>query len=348
MKKPKDFILNIVFCLMDRLTAALIAFAVAVICIAATIGYFFGVWFLIRLILGLIFLGLVTIFAVMFGILTYAKSFKYALLSALGLVSSAYAVYQCYTWTHPMHVLYIIVAYIAVLVFGIWWISEPDLSILERLRSATSLERSGNYRAAARKFEKKGDYIRAAECYIKAGMLESAAWCYEKAENFAKAAELYERLAKEKGEAYYWKEAYEFWKKAGNKVKAAECLENYAKDEPWYWEDVAKLYEEVGMKEKAEDAWRKALEYYTKEAQEEGVFWEDVAKIYEKLGKGERAKEAWMRYAEYCEGEAEKDPAWWKHVAEAYENLGDKQKAEEARRRYEEYKKLRTKTEIHK
>ncbi len=323
---------------MDRLTAVFLAVIAGVLAVAVAIVHFFGIWFLIRLILGLGFLGLTLVFGVMFGILIYAKSFKYALLSSLGLVSSAYALYQCYTWQNPMHVLYIIAAYLLALVAGVWWISEPDLSVSERLRSATSLMKSGNYRAAARKFEKKGDYVKAAECYVKAGMLESAAWCYEKAEKFEKAAELYEKLAREKGESYYWKEAYEFYKKAGDKVKAAKCLEEYAKEEPWFWEDVAKLYEEIGMMEEAERAWRKALEYYVKEAKEEGVFWEDVAKIYEKLGDKERAKDAWRKFAEYCEKEAEKDPAWWKHVAEAYERLGDTNKVEEARRKYEERK----------
>ncbi len=323
---------------MDRLTAALVGIAGVILAVAVAIAHFFGIWFLIRLVLGLGFLGLTVMFAILLVVLLYARTFKYVPIPALGLISSAYALYQCYTWRHPIHVLYVIIAYAVVLVVGIWWISEPDMSLGERIRSAQSLERSGNYRAAARKYEKKGDYVKAAECYVKAGMLESAAWCYEKAEMFDKAAELYERLAREKGESYYWKEAYEFWKKAGNKLKAGKCLEEYAKEEPWYWEDVAKIYEEIGRKEEAERAWRRALEYYLKEAKEEGVFWEDVAKIYERLGEKEKAREAWFKYAEYCEREAKKDPAWWKHVAEAYEKLGDLKKVEEAKRRYDEYR----------
>jgi len=326
---------------MDRLTAIAIATVAGLIAAAVAIAKYFGPMFLLRLIIGLVFLGLAVIFGVMLGILIYAKSVKYSLLAAVGFVTSAYAVYQCYVWRHPMHILYIFIAYVIALVVGVWWISEPDLSIIERIRSASSLERSGNYRAAARKFEKKGDYVRAAECYIKAGMLESAAWCYEKAEDFRKAAELYERLAREKKESYYWKEAHEFWKKAGDKMKAARCLEEFAKDEPWYWEDVAKLYEEANARDDARRAWTKALEYYLNEAKEEGVFWEDVAKIYERLGDKKKATEAWRRYAEYCKKEAEKDGAWWKHVAEAYERLGEKKMAEEARRLYEEYRRKR-------
>ena len=264
---------------MDRLTATILAFVIGVLALCGAIVYYFGWLLLIRLILGLAFLCATVIFAILLGILVYAKS-KYAIPSFLGLLSSAYALYQCYTWSEPMHIVYIIVAYVIILAFGLWYISEPDLSIFERLRSAKALERSGNYRAAARKYEKMGDYVKSAECYLKAGLLESAAWCYEKAEMFERSAEIYEKLAKEKGESYYWKEAYEFYKKAGNLRKAGECLERYAEEEPWYWEDVAKLWEEVGDKDRAVKAWRKALEYYKKEAEEEGVFWEDVAKIY--------------------------------------------------------------------
>jgi tetratricopeptide (TPR) repeat protein len=325
---------------MDRLTALFVAVIVGILAVCGVIVYNFGWLFLIRLILGIIFLGMTVVFAILFGILVYARS-KYAILSLLGLLSSGYALYQCYTWNNPMHIVYIVAAYVLALIVGIWYISEPDLSVLERLRSAKALESSGNYKAAARKYEKKGDYVKAAECYLKAGMQESAAWCYERAEMYGNAAEIYERLARDKGESYYWKEAYEFYKKAGNLRKACECLEKYAEEEPWYWEDVAKLWEEVGDRNRAETCWRKALEYYIKEAKEEGVFWEDVAKIYEKLGEHEKAKSAWMKFAEYCEKEAEKDPSWWKHVAEAYEKLGMNDKAEEARKRYEEYRKTR-------
>ncbi len=90
-------------------------------------------------------------------------------------------------------------------------------------------------------------------------MEESAAWCYERAELFAKAAEIYEKLAAEKGDAYYWKEAYELYRKAGELRKAAECLEKYAEEEPWFWEDVAKIYEEAGDLESSRKAWQRLL-----------------------------------------------------------------------------------------
>ncbi len=322
---------------MERITIYVIALILGILVVCGAIVYNFGWLLLIKIILGFAFLVATILFAVLFGITLYARS-KYSILALIGFLTSLYALYQCYTWSNPIHIVYIIVAYILAIVFGVWYISEPDLGLVERLRSTKTLESSGNFRAAARKYEKKGEHFKAADCYIKAGMLESAAWCYEKAGAYSRSAEIYERLAREKGESYYWKEAYEFYKKAGNLKKACECLEMYAKDEPWYWEDVAKLWEEVGDEDRAREAWMKALDYYLKEAEEEGVFWEDVAKIYERLG-DERAKEAWMRYAEYCEREAEKDPAWWKHVAEAYEKLGMRDKAEDAKRKYEEYKK---------
>jgi tetratricopeptide (TPR) repeat protein len=323
---------------MDRLTAAIIGFAVIILAIIGGIWHYFGIIFLTRLILGLAYLGLFVIFAIMFGVLLYARSFKYNLLTLIGLITSAYALYQCYTWKEPIHVGYVTVLYILAFIGGVWWITEPDLSFYERIRSASSLEKSGNFRAAARKYEKAENYSKAAENYIKAGMMESAAWCFEKAEEYEKAAELYEKIAEEKGEIYYWKEAHEFWKKVGDLKRAARCLEKYAEDEPWYWEDVAKMWEEID-REKAEEMWKKALDYYIREAEEEGVFWEDVARIQEKLGEKEGSKKAWEKFLEYCLKEAEEDESWWKHVAEAYENLGEKEKADEAMKRYEEYRK---------
>lgn len=74
--------------------------------------------------------------------------------------------------------------------FGFWWISEPDLSIYKRLRSAEQLEKGERYRAAARKYKKKGEFAKATECYLKAGFQESATWCYGKAEIYAKTAEI--------------------------------------------------------------------------------------------------------------------------------------------------------------
>ncbi|MDI3497884.1 GlcNAc transferase, partial [Archaeoglobus sp.] len=230
---------------MDRFTALAIIFLATVLLAAGAIAYFFSPLFLLRLILFLAYLGVAAISAIMAGVLIYAKS-KYTLPSLLSLIASLYALYQCYTWENPMHVAYITAAYILAFAFGLWWISEPDLTLYERLRSAKALENAGRYRAAARKYEKSGNYKSAAECYLKAGMEESAAWCYEKAEEFSKAAEIYEKLAAEKGDSYYWKEAYEFYKKAGEMRRAAECLERYAEDEPWFWEDVAKIYEETG------------------------------------------------------------------------------------------------------
>jgi tetratricopeptide (TPR) repeat protein len=307
--------------------------------VVVSVVYNFGLMFLVRLVVGLFYAALALLFFIVASILLYAKSFKYAIFSFIGLVTSAYATYQCYVWSSPLHIGYITIFYLAAAFFGIWWITE-DMSITERLRSAQSLEKAGNYRSAARKYEKKGNNKKAAECYIKAGMLESAAWNYEKAERYKEAAELYMKLAEDKKESYYWREAYELWKKAGRKDKAAECLEYYAEDEPWYWEDAAKLWEDAGNAEKAKNTWKNALEYYLREAEEEGVFWEDVAKIYEKLEDAEKAKQAMLKYAKYCEKEAVKDETWWKHVAEAYEKLGMKEEAENARKKYEEYQRV--------
>ncbi len=322
---------------MDRVTLTLAVALLIILGIAGYITHAFGAVMLLRVILFIGYLGLAAFSAFFTALLLYAKS-RYFLPSFLSLLASGYAAYQCYTWQQPMHVAYITAAYIIIIAAGLWWISEPDLSIYERIRSPQALEKSGRYRAAARKYEKKQEYAKAAECYLQAGLQESAAWCYEKAEMYTKAAEIYEKLAEGKGDNFYWKEAYEMYKKAGETVKAAKCLERYAEDEPWFWEDVAKIYEESGDIENARRAWKEALEYYIKEAEEEGVFWEDVAKIYEKLGEEDKAREAMLKFAEYCENEARSNPAWWKHVAEAYETLGNSAKAKEALEKYNEYR----------
>ncbi len=330
---------------MDRVTAAIAVFALTILAVAGAIVYFFNLTTLLKLIFGLIFLGALLIFGMFSAITVYARSLKFSAISLIAFLMSGYGLYSVYVW-NPAGIGTVIGVFILTLVFFIWYISEPDLSIAERFSSPESLMKKENFRAAGRKFEKKGEYEKAAEAYIKAEMLESAAWAYEKAEKYREAAEIYEILAKKQEDTYYWKEAYEFYKKAGDMRKAAECLEKYAKDEPWFWEDVAEIYEEIGDEEKMREALKEALEYYKKEAEEEGVFWEDVAKLYEKLDEDELAKGAWVNFARYCEKEAEDDPAWYKHVAEAYEKLGLKDRAEEARKKYEEYRKqITTKAE---
>ncbi len=324
---------------MDKLKAYLIGFVVLILAVVAGIIYKWGFWMLVRIVLSLGFLGLTLMLGFFLALTLYAESWKYALYLVAPTALSAYATYLSVTWQKLNIVGGIIVLFILGLVFGIWYISEPDLGLLDRFKSPETLEREGNYKAAARKYEKKGNYLKAAEMYEKLDWMESAAWAYEKAEKYEKAAEIYEQLYEKEKDTYYLKEAHEYWKKAGNMNRAAKALERYAQEEPWFWEDVAKLYEELNNEEKAKEAWKKALEYYISEAQEEGVFWEDVGNIYKKLGEEEKAKEAYQKFLEYCLKEAEEDEAWWKHVAETYELLGEKEKAQEAWKKYEEYRK---------
>ena len=324
---------------MDKLKAYLIAFVLIILAIAGGIVWYGGWKLLLQVILSLGFL-LVTLMLLFFtGLTFYAESWKYGTILAVLTAISAYGTYLSITWQRLEIVGGIIAFFVLALVFGVWYISEPDLSIADRFRSAEKLEKMGRYRQAARKYEKAGNYLKAAEMYEKLGWMESAAWAYEKAEKYDRAAEIYEQLYEKEKDTYYLKEAHEYWKKAGNMERAAKALERYAEEEPWFWEDVAKLYEELGNEEKAREAWEKALEYYKKEAQEEGVFWEDVGNIARKLGMEDLAREAYEKFLEYCLKEAESDPMWWKHVAEAYEYLGEKEKAEEARKKYEEYRK---------
>jgi len=177
-----------------------------------SIVHFFGILFLVRILLGVVYASVTILFAILVLLLAYARH-KYTVLSLLGLVMSAYATYQSYVWSEPMHILYITGVYLVALGIGIWWLMEPDMSLVDRMKSAESLERKGKFRVAARKYEKDGKYEKAAECYLKAEMPESAAWCYEKAGEYKRVAEIYTKLAEEKG-GKYWKEAYEFWKRA--------------------------------------------------------------------------------------------------------------------------------------
>ncbi|AEH23793.1 tetratricopeptide repeat protein [Pyrococcus yayanosii] len=323
---------------MDRLKIYIAAFIAIILGIAGLIVWKWGFWMLVRIILGLGFLFLTLMLAFFLALTLYAESWKYAAMLLPITAVSAYATYLSITWQRLKIVGAVIAFFVAAVAFGIWYISEPDLSIADRFRSAEKLERMGRYKQAARKYEKAGNYLKAAEMYLKLGWLESAAWAYEKAGQYAKAAELYEQLYEKEKDTYYLKEAHEYWKKAGNMERAAKALERYAEEEPWFWEDVAKLYEELGNEERARGAWEKALEYYMKEAKEEGVFWEDVGNIARKLGREELAREAYQKFLEYCLKEVEEDPMWWKHVAEAYEYLGEKEKAEDARKKYEEYR----------
>ncbi len=323
---------------MNRLMGYLVAFILAVLALAIWIVVEWGPLMLLRVVLSVVFVGFTGVLLFFTALTLYASSWKYFFPIAGLSAVSGFGAYLSIRWLHPWWILGVILFFIAVFGFGIWYMSEPDISLGDRFRSALRLEEMGHYRAAARKYEKAGSYEKAAEMYIKLGWLESAAWAYEKAGSYEKAAEIYERLYENEKDTYYLKEAHEYWKKAGNMERAAMALEKYAEEEPWFWEDVAKLYEDIGDLEKAKASWEKALEYYLEEAKDEGVFWEDVGNIARRLGKEDLARESYEKFLSYCLVEAEKDPMWWKHVAEAYEYLGDHEKAEEARGRYEEYR----------
>ena len=200
---------------MDKLKAYIIGFVVLVIAIAVGIIYKWGFWMLVRIVLGLGFLGLTLMLGFFLALTLYAESWKYAGLLIVPTALSGYAAYLSITWQKLKTVGGIILLFVLGLAFGIWYISEPDLSLTDRFRSAESLERAGKYKAAARKYEKKGNYLKAAEMYEKLSWMESAAWAYEKAEKYERAAEIYEQLYEKEKDTYYLKEAHEYWKKAG-------------------------------------------------------------------------------------------------------------------------------------
>ena len=109
----------------------------------------------------------------------YARSRKYSLCLAIPTALSGYESYLSITLQNPEMIAGIIAFFALGLIGFVWYISEPDLSLIDRFKGAERLEKEGNYRAAARKYEKRGDYIKAGEMYLRLGWLESAAWAYE-------------------------------------------------------------------------------------------------------------------------------------------------------------------------
>lgn len=281
---------------MDKLKAYIVGIIAVILPVAALIAWKFGFWMFIRLILSLGFLGITLMLGFFLASTIYAKSWKYTLYLLVLTILSAYTTYLCITWQKLKIIGGIIALFVLGLFFGVWYISEPDLGLIDRFKSAERLEREGNYKAAARKYEKNGDYKKAAEMYEKLGWMESAAWAYEKAEEYGRAAEMYERLYEKEKDVYYLKVALELWKKDGNMVKATECLEKYAQEEPWFWEDVGKIYLRLGDVTKARKAYRRFLDYCLKEAEKDEIWWKHIAEVYEILEEKEKAKEAMEKY----------------------------------------------------
>ncbi|MBC7090506.1 MAG: GlcNAc transferase [Nitrososphaeria archaeon] len=298
----------------------------------------FGFRILFQLILSITFIGLTAMLGLFFIVAVIAKHWKISLLLILPLILSIYSTYLCLEWKNLEFVSGTIIVFVVSILFVGWYLSEPNIRLIDRFKSAEKLEKEGKYLAAAKKYEKEKDFKNAARMYEIKGLLENAAWSYEKAMLYEKVAEIYEQLYKKENDTYYLREAYDFWRKAGDIIKAVKCLEKFANEEPWFWEDVAKIYEEINDKEKAKSAWLNALKYYLNEVQKEGVFWEDIAKIYEKLDNKDEAINAYKKFLDYCLQLVEEDGMWWKHIAETYEILGYKDYAKKAWQMYITYK----------
>jgi hypothetical protein len=162
--------------------AYVFGFIAIVLAVSEFIVWKFGFWMLVKLILSLGFLGITLMLGLFLALTIYAESWKYALYLAIPTVLSGYATYLCVTWQKLEIVVGIIALFVLGLSWFVWYISDPDLGLIDRFKSAERHEREGNYRAAARKYEKKGDYKKAGEMYEKLGWLESSAWAYERAE----------------------------------------------------------------------------------------------------------------------------------------------------------------------
>ncbi len=262
---------------MNRLNA--VGFVAPILGAAGVIVWKFSFWMLVRLILSLGFLGITLMLGFFLALTAYARSWKYALYLLIPVVLSGYATYLCITWQNLEIVGGIIALFALGLIGFVWYISEPDLGLVDRFKSAERLEREGNYRAAARKYEKKaGNVAKAAECLEKYAEQESWFW---------------EDVAKMDEELGDNKKAREAWQ------KALEYYVNEAQEEGVFWEDVGKIHAKLGDEDKAKEAYQKFLEYCLKEAENDEMWWKHVAETYEILGEKEKAEEAWERYENY-------------------------------------------------
>jgi tetratricopeptide (TPR) repeat protein len=303
---------------------------------------YFGFYSVLRIILALILLLIFSMSIFFCAVSIYVKSWKLTTVFGIFTLLSICALYLTIIW-NPATLFGIILIMASLFLFGIWYISEPDIGLVDRFKNPKKLEKEGKYKEAAKKYEKNRDYLKTAKMYEKIGLLESATYYYEKCGEYGKAAEIYQELYNINGDIYYLKESYELWKSIGDLEKAVKSLEKYAKEEPWFWKDVAKHHEELGDRENAMKSWKMALDYYILKSEEEGAFWEDVANIYNKLGDLEKASDAWRKFLDYCFKEVKYDRMWWKPIAKTYECLGEGKKAEDAWKNYEEYRKLITK-----
>lgn len=259
----------------------------------------------------------------LFGALAlWARNLKLGIPFIFFGIVSGYTLYAVYMWNVQV-VLWMSFFFVGMGVLFIWYIMEPNLTILERFLSPEALIKKGKKEKAAFKYQKEKKYKKAAELYEEMGLFESAVWAYEEAKIWDKVATIAEEIGKkDKDNDYYIRKAREIYRdKLSNYIKAAELTEIIAKDEGWYWREAAELYEKAGNPDKAKECIEKSLEYYKKEAEEDGVFYDDVAKEYEKLGNLEYAKEAYLNYVEYCKKQAEDDKGWLRHVAEGYYSL---------------------------
>jgi len=126
------------------------------------------------------------------------------------------------------------------------------------VRNAKKYEEEGDYLEAAKWYkyarqleneakcyEKAGRFHEAAEIYSIAGLRNLAAQCYEKAGDYESAADQYQALAERENKVYFWKKAYENYKKGGNTIKAIECLWEYAKGNPECQRNLVQLCSEL-------------------------------------------------------------------------------------------------------
>lgn len=277
----------------------------------------------LRYLLGIVYLvGGFGILAV--GVLAlWAKNWKVGVLSCLIGILGLLGAYESFTWASVFLFWLLLIIFVALVLAGLLYITEPDLGIVDRFKSAKRLVAEGKKEKAALKMKRRGCLHDAARLYEEMGWHSSAALCYEEVEDWEKVFQLYLLMAEEEGEEgeYYLRKAREISEeKLQDFAMAAQVLEKLANTEGWYWEDAAKDWEKVGDAERAKLCWERSLEYYKERAAEDdGVFLADVADTLERLARIHEAVEYYQKFLNYCKEMVEKEErGWLRHVVETY------------------------------
>jgi len=278
---------------------------------------------IIRVILGLGYIGCAVVTLAIGGLALWAKNWKIGIPSIAIALFSLLGAYESFTFASAFLFWVILIISVAGLAAAALYVTEPELGIIDRFKSPKKLISEGKKEKAAIKLKKAGCLLDAAKIYEEIGWHSSAALCYEDAGEWKKVVDLYLIMVQEEGEQgeYYLRKAREICEeKLQDFAMAAQILEKLAESEGWYWEDAARDWEKINEKKKAKTCWEKSLAYYKERAeQDDGVFLSDVADTLERLGRIDEAVEYYQKFLEYCKEMVQKEEkGWLRHVVETY------------------------------